>query len=68
MKLMSNQVYSTGRRKNQLLRFGFLTVLEILLSIKKIEDYFPDKALRMIINQPLEVAKNPTQLILKLLS
>ena len=38
---------------------------ELVVSIKKdetsptieIEDYFPDKALRMIINQPLEVSK-----------
>jgi ribosomal protein S9 len=58
MKLMSNQVYSTGRRKESIARVWISNGTgNITINKKKIDDYFPDKALRMIINQPLEVAK-----------
>ena len=55
---MSNQVYSTGRRKESIARVWISNGTgNITINKKKIDDYFPDKALRMIINQPLEVAK-----------
>ena len=55
---MSNQVYSTGRRKESIARVWISNGTgNITINKKKINDYFPDKALRMIINQPLEVAK-----------
>jgi small subunit ribosomal protein S9 len=38
----------------------------LLINKKKIEDYFPDKALRMIINQPLEVSKKTDSVDLKI--
>ena len=58
MKLMSNQVYSTGRRKESIAKVWVSNGSgSITINKKKFEDYFPDKALRMIINQPLEVAK-----------
>ena len=54
MKLMSNQVYSTGRRKESIARVWISNGTgNITINKKKIDDYFPDKALRMIINQPL---------------
>ena len=64
---MSNQVYSTGRRKESIAKVwvsngkGKITINE-----KNIEDYFKDKALRMIINQPLEVAKKSDSVDLKI--
>ena len=55
---MSNQVYSTGRRKESIARVWISNGTgNITINKKNIDDYFPDKALRMIINQPLEVAK-----------
>ena len=55
---MSNQVDSTGRRKESIARVWISNGTgNITINKKKIDDYFPDKALRMIINQPLEVAK-----------
>ena len=55
---MPNQVYSTGRRKESIARVWISNGTgNIIINKKKIDDYFPDKALRMIINQPLEVAK-----------
>ncbi len=55
---MSNQVYSTGRRKESIARVWITNGTgNIKINKKNIEDYFPDKALRMIINQPLEVSK-----------
>ena len=67
MKLMSDQVYSTGRRKESIAKvwvsngYGNITINK-----KNFEDYFPDKALRMIINQPLEVAKKADSVDLKI--
>ena len=55
---MSDQVYSTGRRKESIAKVWVSNGSgNIIINKKKIEDYFPDKALRMIINQPLEVSK-----------
>ena len=55
---MSDQVYSTGRRKESIARVWITNGTgNITINKKNIDDYFPDKALRMIINQPLEVAK-----------
>ena len=55
---MSDQVYSTGRRKESIARVWVSNGTgNITINKKNIDDYFPDKALRMIINQPLEVAK-----------
>ena len=67
MKLMSNQVYSTGRRKESIAKVWVSNGSgNIIINKKKIEDYFPDKALRMIINQPLEVAKKSDSVDLKI--
>ena len=63
---MSNQVYSTGRRKESIAKVWVSNGSgNIVINKKKIEDYFPDKALRMIINQPLEVAKKSDSVDLK---
>jgi small subunit ribosomal protein S9 len=67
MKLMSNQVYSTGRRKESIAKVWVSNGSgNITINKKKIEDYFPDKALRMIINQPLEVSKKTDSVDLKI--
>ena len=64
---MSNQVYSTGRRKESITKVWVSNGTgNITINKKKIEDYFPDKALRMIINQPLEVAKKSDSVDLKI--
>ena len=64
---MSNQVYSTGRRKESIAKVWISNGTgNITINKKKIEDYFPDKALRMIINQPLEVAKKSDAVDLKI--
>ena len=64
---MSNQVYSTGRRKESIAKVWVTNGTgNITINKKKIEDYFPDKALRMIINQPLEVAKKSDSVDLKI--
>ena len=64
---MSNQVYSTGRRKESIAKVWVSNGSgNIIINKKKIEDYFPDKALRMIINQPLEVAKKSDSVDLKI--
>ena len=64
---MSNQVYSTGRRKESIAKVWVSNGTgNITINKKKIEDYFPDKALRMIINQPLEVAKKSDSVDLKI--
>jgi small subunit ribosomal protein S9 len=64
---MSNQVYSTGRRKESIAKVWVSNGTgNITINKKKIEDYFPDKALRMIINQPLEVAKKADSVDLKI--
>ena len=64
---MSNQVYSTGRRKESIAKVWVSNGSgNIVINKKKIEDYFPDKALRMIINQPLEVAKKSDSVDLKI--
>ena len=64
---MSNQVYSTGRRKESIAKVWVSNGTgNITINKKKIEDYFPDKALRMIINQPLEVAKKSDAVDLKI--
>ena len=64
---MSNQVYSTGRRKESIAKVWVSNGSgNIVINKKKIEDYFPDKALRKIINQPLEVAKKSDSVDLKI--
>ena len=64
---MSNQVYCTGRRKESIAKVWVSNGTgNITINKKKIEDYFPDKALRMIINQPLEVAKKSDSVDLKI--
>ena len=67
MKLMSDQVYSTGRRKESIAKVWLSSGSgNIIINKKKIEEYFPDKALRMIINQPLEVSKKTDSVDLKI--
>ena len=64
---MSDQVYSTGRRKESIAKVWLSSGSgNIIINKKKIEDYFPDKALRMIINQPLEVSKKIDSVDLKI--
>ena len=64
---MSNQVYSTGRRKESIAKVWVSDGTgNITINKKNIEDYFKDKALRMIINQPLEVAKKSDSVDLKI--
>ena len=64
---MSDQVYSTGRRKESIAKVWLSSGSgNIIINKKKIEDYFPDKALRMIINQPLEVSKKTDSVDLKI--
>ena len=64
---MSNQVYSTGRRKESIAKVWVSNGKgNITINKKNIEDYFKDKALRMIINQPLEVAKKSDSVDLKI--
>ena len=64
---MSNQVYSTGRRKESIAKVWISNGTgNITINKKNIEDYFKDKALRMIINQPLEVAKKADSVDLKI--
>ena len=64
---MSNQVYSTGRRKESIAKVWVSNGSgNITINKKNIEDYFKDKALRMIINQPLEVAKKTDSVDLKI--
>ena len=64
---MSYQVYSTGRRKESIAKVRLSSGSgNIIINKKKIEDYFPDKALRMIINQPLEVSKKTDSVDLKI--
>ena len=64
---MSDQVYSTGRRKESIARVWLSSGSgNITINKKSFEDYFPDKALRMIINQPLEAAKKTDSVDLKI--
>lgn len=64
---MSDQVYSTGRRKESIAKVWLSSGSgNIIINKKKIEDYFPDNALRMIINQPLEVSKKTDSVDLKI--
>jgi len=64
---MSNQVYSTGRRKESIAKVWVSNGTgNIIINKKNIEDYFKDKALRMIINQPLDVAKKSDSVDLKI--
>ena len=64
---MSNQVYSTGRRKESIARVWVSNGTgNITINKKNIDDYFPDKALRMIINQPLEIAKKSDSVDLRI--
>ena len=64
---MSNQVYSTGRRKESIAKVWVSDITgNISINKKNIEDYFKDKALRMIINQPLDVAKKSDSVDLKI--
>ena len=64
---MSDQVYSTGRRKESIAKVWVSNGSgNITINKKSFEDYFPDKALRMIINQPLEAAKKSDSVDLKI--
>jgi small subunit ribosomal protein S9 len=64
---MSDQVYSTGRRKESIAKVWVSNGTgNITINKKNFEDYFPDKALRMIINQPLEAAKKTDSVDLKI--
>ena len=64
---MSDQVYSTGRRKESIAKVWISNGTgNITINKKNLEDYFPDKALRMIINQPLEAAKKADSVDLKI--
>ena len=64
---MSDQVYSTGRRKESVAKVWVSNGTgNITINKKNFEDYFPDKALRMIINQPLEAAKKTDSVDLKI--
>ena len=64
---MSNQVYSTGRRKESIAKVWVSNGTgNITINKKNIEDYFKDKALRTIINQPLDVAKKSDSVDLKI--
>ena len=64
---MSNQVYSTGRRKESIAKVWVSNGTgNITINKKNIEDYFKDKALRMIINQPLDVANKSDAVDLKI--
>ena len=64
---MSDQVYSTGRRKESIAKVWVSSGSgNITINKKSFEDYFPDKALRMIINQPLEAAKKSDSVDLKI--
>ena len=67
MKYSLQIVYSTGRRKESIAKVWLSSGSgNIIINKKKIEDYFPDKALRMIINQPLEVSKKTDSVDLKI--
>ncbi len=64
---MSDKVYSTGRRKESIARVWISNGTgNIKINKKNIDDYFPDKALRMLINQPLEVAKKSDSVDLRI--
>ena len=64
---MSDQVYSTGRRKESIAKVWVSNGTgNITINKKSFEDYFPDKALRMIINQPLEASKKADSVDLKI--
>ena len=64
---MPDQVYSTGRRKESIARVWVSNGTgNITINKKNIDDYFPDKALRMIINQPLEIAKKSDSVDLRI--
>ena len=64
---MSDQVYSTGRRKESIAKVWVSNGSgNIIINKKSFKDYFPDKALRMIINQPLEAAKKTDSVDLKI--
>jgi small subunit ribosomal protein S9 len=55
---MTDIVYSTGRRKESIAKVWMTNGSgTITINKKKFEDYFKDNALRMIINQPLEMSK-----------
>ena len=59
--------YATGRRKKSIAKVWVSNGTgNITINKKNIEDYFKDKALRMIINQPLEVAKKSDSVDLKI--
>ena len=58
MKLMSNQVYSTGRRKESIARVWISNGTgNITIKKKKIYDYFTDKDLIMIIKKRYPLKK-----------
>ena len=64
---MCDKVYSTGRRKDSIAKVWVSNGTgNITINKKNFEDYFPDKALRMIINQPLEAAKKSDSVDLKI--
>jgi small subunit ribosomal protein S9 len=55
---MDELVYSTGRRKESIAKVWIKSGTgKIIVNKKNFQDYFKDNALRMIINQPLEISK-----------
>tara|TARA_X000000368_G_C23043136_1_gene717912 strand:- start:1702 stop:2100 length:399 start_codon:yes stop_codon:yes gene_type:complete len=58
MKYMTDMIYSTGRRKESIAKVWVKNGTgQFFVNKKSLKDYFKDNALRMIINQPLEVSK-----------
>jgi small subunit ribosomal protein S9 len=63
---MTEIIYSTGRRKESTAKVWITNGSgSIIINKKKFEDYFKDNALRMIINQPLEVSKKSDSIDIK---
>ncbi|MAV82083.1 MAG: 30S ribosomal protein S9 [Pelagibacteraceae bacterium] len=55
---MTDMIYSTGRRKESIAKVWVKNGTgQFFVNKKSLKDYFKDNALRMIINQPLEVSK-----------
>jgi|TARA_B100000787_G_C16194097_1_gene299477 small subunit ribosomal protein S9 len=64
---MPEMIYSTGRRKESIAKVWICSGTGLItVNKKKFEDYFKDNALRMIINQPLEVAKKTDSIDIKI--
>ena len=64
---MDNNFYATGRRKESIAKVWVYNGSgSIIVNKKKIDDYFKDKALRMIINQPLEASNKTSSVDIKI--